>query len=124
MKLTDKELIELEALASKNPAVNKLLEEFKSYNRDVVKIYYLAYKNNIEQISNEIRDNQEAFKITNEKDDKGFERAFKYMEKTKDLIENLRYLEKQIKPEDFAEESTGGKTVSMTDKWANSKKNI
>ena len=96
IELTASETKKIQELAQNNKLINKLYQIYENYQSDPTLRYYLAYKKAIFEISLQLEKNAEQFHITDNKDDKGFERRMKYMIESQKLIENLKYLEKQI----------------------------
>ena len=96
IELTANETQKIQELAQNDKLINKLYQIYENYQSDPTLRYYLAYKKAIFEISLQLEKNAEQFHITDNKDDKGFERTMKYMIESQKLIENLKYLEKQI----------------------------
>ena len=97
LELTSSETQKIQELAQKDKAIDKLLKLYESYQADPTLQFFLAYKKSISEISTQLGNNVNQFGITDNKDDKGFERTMKYMIETQTLIGNLKYLEKLIK---------------------------
>jgi len=97
IELTTSETKKIKELAQKDKLIAKLYQIYESYQSDPTIKYYLAYKKAIFEISSQLENNVDKFGITDDKDDKGFERTMKYMVESQKLIENLKYLEKLIK---------------------------
>lgn len=97
IELTTSEIEKIKELAHKDKVIDKLLKLYETFQSDPTLKFFLAYKKAIFEISTQLEDNVFQFGITDNKDDKGFERTMKYMIESQKLIENLKYLEKQIK---------------------------
>jgi len=97
IELTTSETKKIQELAKNDKVIAKLYQIYESYQSDPTRQYFLAYKKAIFEISSQLKNNVDKFGITDNKDDKGFERTMKYMVESQKLIENLKYLEKQIK---------------------------
>ncbi len=95
IELTVSETKKIKELAQDDKSINKLWQLYESYQTDPTLRYFLAYKKAIFEISSQLEKNANKFSITDNKDDKGFERTMKYMIESQKLIENLKYLEKQ-----------------------------
>lgn len=100
IELTTSETQRIKELAQDDKLINKLYQLYESYQADPTLRYFLAYKKAIFEISSQLEKNANQFQITDNKDDKGFERTMKYMIESQKLIENLKYLEKQITLDD------------------------
>lgn len=96
IELTTSEIEKIKELAQKDKVIDKLFQLYESYQADPTLRYFLAYKKAIFEISSQLEKTANKFSITDNKDDKGFERTMKYMIESQKLIENLKYLEKQI----------------------------
>ena len=100
--IPEEKIAELEKLALKNEAVAELLEFYRTVTESPYLNSYNTIYNQILDINSQlnIEDGQDGkIDIFTDKDDKSFDRAWKYMLDLKLLLENLDFIRKMISPD-------------------------
>lgn len=120
MNLTEEETLEINVLIQQYPVLKRFSEELHAIYGDPVKSYLLSQKKALEKISEIINTQQDAFKITADKDDKALERIDKLSKLGFVIAKEIRKFEIDINQE---ERPKGKKKGSILDNAADEARN-